>query len=502
MKKNTDVSPTKGIHAYAKKLFSIVAFLIMTAISSCEDEPGRASLDVPLFVASRTEIIIDESKPATEAISFSWHVEKTPTIEYQLVFTAGPQSGAVDASSETHKSLTNVQLNKILVDDLQLKPGEPATVTVEVQGKVTDGSNTGVSNPITISVTPATFEEPPLETILAISKSAATIDLINPSGETVTLSWADTKSGLILFSLLLSTDTKTATVDAQTDISKEFTNAELNEILINQLQLEVGKMANVNVQLKATGMVSGNSTTSNTVTFSVTPAPAPAAPAHNKLWIVGNATPNGWDIGNPNAMVNDPTNIYQFKFNELNAGEFKIPVTTGNWGCDYYMPPVNLQTISSTDVKFTPGGNPDNKWLIENTGAYKMTLNISSSPSIKFTPFTPYAQIYIVGDATSAGWVSTDAIAMTVDENNPNVFTWTGELTSTGRGQFRFLVATDDLDGSSFMAPSANAGITATQLAFATSNASVNNFKVKTGEDGIYKVTVNQLKETISIVKQ
>jgi hypothetical protein len=76
---------------------------------------------------------------------------------------------------------------------------------------------------------------------------------------------------------------------------------------------------------------------SNAVTISTTPSEK--GPAYTKLWIVGDATPNGWNIDAPNVMVNDPTNIYQFKYNEiLNAGEFKIPTATGDWSGDFYMP--------------------------------------------------------------------------------------------------------------------------------------------------------------------
>ncbi len=201
-------------------------------------------------------------------------------------------------------------------------------------------------------------------------------------------------------------------------------------------------------------------------------------------------------------MANDPLNSYQFKYNEvLNAGEFKIPVTTGNWGTDYYMPIVNHPALSTTTVKFTPGGNPDNKWQIDNAGAYKILLNISSSPSIKITPFTPYDEIYLIGDATTAGWDVNNAIAMTVDPGNPNVFTWTGPLSTTGEGQFRFITEAD-LNGDSFVAPSADAALNATQVGFTSNGTPANNFKVKASEAGTYKITINQLKETISIVKQ
>jgi hypothetical protein len=39
------------------------------------------------------------------------------------------------------------------------------------------------------------------------------------------------------------------------------------------------------------------------------------------------------------------------------------------------MPPVNGAGLSATDAILIPGGNPDNKWKIEVTGNYKVTVN-------------------------------------------------------------------------------------------------------------------------------
>jgi hypothetical protein len=346
---------------------------------------------------------------------------------------------------------------------------------------------------------------PPLETgTLSASESAVVIDNTDPFGEAVTFSWTARKNSHVVYELVLSAGENSDTVEVSTEVSKKFTNVELNTILLDELGLEIGEAADVNIVVhsKVVQIDNNNKTaSSNVITISVTPDnKVEPPPAYTKLWIVGDATPNKWDIGNPNEMVNDPINAYQFKYNEvLTAGEFKIPVATGSWSADFYMPPVNHPDLSSTSVKLIAGGSPDNKWIISDAGAYKILLNISSSPFIKITPFTPYANIYIVGDATTAGWDAGNAIALTADPGDDNIFTWTGEL---GEGQFRFLLTLGDLNGESFVAPSTDASITATQLAFAPDGNPANNFKVKAGEGGTYTITVDQLKETISIVKQ
>jgi hypothetical protein len=343
----------------------------------------------------------------------------------------------------------------------------------------------------------------PLETgALSVSTSEVILDAPNkPADEAIKFTWATERNTLIKYKLIFTSGSKSDSVDVPLNtVTRVFSNAELNDFLLDNLDLEIGKVAEVDVRLYAEVTINDKTASSNEVTISVTPSPK--GPAYKKLWIVGNATPNDWNIDDPNVMVNDPLSVFQFKYNEvLNAGEFKIPTATGNWSGDFYMPPGNNPPLSSTSVMLIRGGNPDNKWKIDNAGPYKILLNISSSPFIKIQPFTPYDNIYIVGDATTAGWDAGNAIAMTVDAVDPNKFTWTGDLTSTG-GQFRFLTSTDGLNGESFVAPAPDASITATQLAFTENGTPANNFKVKTGEEGTYKITVDQLKETISIVKQ
>jgi len=97
---------------------------------------------------------------------------------------------------------------------------------------------------------------------------------------------------------------------------------------------------------------------------------------YTKLWIIGDATPTGWDINAPTAMQADSNDPYVFTYSgPLTAGEFKFPVATGSFDTDYFMPGVSHPPITDTYVRFTPGGQPDNKWLIAEQGTYIITLN-------------------------------------------------------------------------------------------------------------------------------
>ena len=85
------------------------------------------------------------------------------------------------------------------------------------------------------------------------------------------------------------------------------------------------------------------------------------------LYLLGDATPVGWDIGSPIKMTQSETSHYVWEWEgELTAGEFKMPTFTGDW-CDGTW--INAsqpdQNLSATDYIITSGcDGPDNKWRV------------------------------------------------------------------------------------------------------------------------------------------
>lgn len=101
-------------------------------------------------------------------------------------------------------------------------------------------------------------------------------------------------------------------------------------------------------------------------------------PIYENLYMVGDATPAGWDINNPTPMTVDANDPFTFTYTgPLTAGQFKIPTTKGNWGCDYFMPVNDGESdLSVTTVSLVKNGNPDRKWKITEAGNYTITINI------------------------------------------------------------------------------------------------------------------------------
>ena len=102
---------------------------------------------------------------------------------------------------------------------------------------------------------------------------------------------------------------------------------------------------------------------------------------YENVYMVGNAiTGIGWDIGNAMAMIWDAKNPEVFTFTgQFDAGEFKLYTQQGDWNGRALMPPVNgtilVPDAEPIEMSLMPNAQPDNKWVIEETGQYELTVN-------------------------------------------------------------------------------------------------------------------------------
>ncbi len=101
---------------------------------------------------------------------------------------------------------------------------------------------------------------------------------------------------------------------------------------------------------------------------------------YDNIWMVGDATPAGWDIDHPYQMIHDsecPEIFYYDGY--LNQGEMKCPLQNDRgWGCDYIMPlEGGVHEDGDPAIQVVYGGNPDNKWVITAAGDYHVEINTS-----------------------------------------------------------------------------------------------------------------------------
>jgi hypothetical protein len=271
--------------------------------------------------------------------------------------------------------------------------------------------------------------------------------------------------------------------------TRAFRTSEFNALLTKTLGLSVGTAQALEIRVKS--QEASNSAApdySNVVTVTATPYNAVT-----NLYIVGDATPNGWDIGKAVALTQSTTNSAVYTYSEvLTAGEFKIP-TARDFAAPFYGPTTNHPSLSATGVQLITG-SPDNKWQITTPGAYQITLNINTL-TINIVPFVAPAQLWLVGDATVKGWDIGNATPMTVSATSPTIFTYTGPFVA---GEFKIATAKDF--AAPFYRPTVDhPDLSATAVQVSTSPD--NKWIVTAATAGTYTLTLDVLHQTISIKK-
>ena len=238
------------------------------------------------------------------------------------------------------------------------------------------------------------------------------------------------------------------------------------------------------------------------------------SPAFDQLFFVGNAS--GWSF---EPMTQDAIDPFLFRmgrhFDQGVGGEFKFGTSDGSWENMYKATQENAP-YTDRSLVFISGYDPDNKWFLQDseTGkAYKICLDIRSGKErMMMSEFSPYDMIYLVGDATPNGWDLSNATPMTATES-PYVFTWTGKLNA---GELKFSCdKQSDWYGAWFMATTSGAAPKGTTEHTLFINKSDDAFKAqyisnnvgdidnkwKIASSGTYTITLDQLKETVTIKK-
>lgn len=236
-------------------------------------------------------------------------------------------------------------------------------------------------------------------------------------------------------------------------------------------------------------------------------------PPYDQIYFI-----DGTDGYSFTAMTRDALDSYLFRYGHYfdTSGDFKFGTASGSWENNYKATQANAP-YTDTSVEFVSGFTPDNKWMLQESEvnkAYKICLDIRPDEErMLMSEFTPYEMIYLIGDATSAGWTLSDALPMTATDD-PYVFTWTGSLST---GELKFTCdRQDDWYGAWFMSAvngTAPTGSTEQMLFIDKSSDECAAQYLDTAISGIdnkwmvdvagtYVITLNQLEETISIVLQ
>jgi starch-binding outer membrane protein SusE/F len=179
------------------------------------------------------------------------------------------------------------------------------------------------------------------------------------------------------------TNSKKYEGSVSSDLSKLFTVDELNQILGNRLQLQIDPRRTATLEARITSSISNKfQLVSNKITFTARPFPPPAkveVPGNDRLWIVGDATPGGWNGLLPNqvASLQEFTRVsrtlYELTLTVPGGGRYKLLPAADGWGKSY-------RPVGATDPLWNVGEfeqKDANPAFIgpPNPGSYKFTFD-------------------------------------------------------------------------------------------------------------------------------
>ena len=149
------------------------------------------------------------------------------------------------------------------------------------------------------------------------------------------------------------------------------------------VKFESGKKYVYNVTFTATGVkIEGAGITNweDVTGDDVVVVPGGEAQYHyNNIYAFGDATPNGWTIGEAVKFDKVDDNTYTATF-AIKAGEMKFPLNN-DWGCDWIMPTENGVGLSHSACMLVKNGDSrDYKWKVseEEAGTYTIVLDVKN----------------------------------------------------------------------------------------------------------------------------
>lgn len=486
-----------------KRIFYIINLILISLMfgQSCKEDFAEVAYpDGPLALkASLTEIVLNVATPEQEAVVFDWtagsNFGTNAAIKYTLeIGEKGKNfkpalSSIFDKGVRTQRYITK-DFNQLLIEKLRLTPGKEAQLEVRITAEVQDDKGTSqVSELLTLKV--KTYK--PLTETLYILGSATSngwdankADKMNQvQGTSGAFVWQGVLNvGEFKFISTLGNFTPSYN-KAANDGKLYFRELESDGY---DVPFTISKQGLYQIKV-------------NLIDLSITISPIEGA-LYDELWFVGGFT--GWSF---QPMIKDPNDPFIFTYNAVlnsnnNIDEFKIATKPDFDPSVVFLRPETDQQGAGNDlpvVKWSENENrSDFKWRISK-GAYKIRLDLRTN-KITIAPFTAFPTIYLVGDATANGWEITGATPM-ANVGTAYKSTWSGMLKA---GELKFSCDKQaDWNGAWFLA--SQNGLSPTgeveSMIFSKSGSNPDN-KWKITAAGNYSIELDQLQETIRIIKQ
>ena len=199
------------------------------------------------------------------------------------------------------------------------------------------------------------------------SKKALTLNWTNPDYKFNTgANSLDVNYNILIDSKKDFNSSNVKTISVGTDLSRTFTQAAFNDILLNQLQMDTLAAAPVYIRVDAffvggAQLLSSNSLILNAKPYAIPPKIVP--PESGDLYIVGDATPGGWPPFSNNPSIQKFTKVsptlFQITIAINGSKEYKFVEVPGQWDKQWSVqtePDAGSAGTLSGDLYFN-GGN-------------------------------------------------------------------------------------------------------------------------------------------------
>jgi len=494
-------------------IYSLLFILLgIVSLSSCSDndyaEMNKGFNQLAL-TANQTDIQLNEQEHASEAVAFSWTSGNNYGTGNRISYTLElAKSGTnfshpyveIDSVPQNYSwSVNNEDLNKLLIDSIGAVAGVSTKIDARIIAYVAGQPEVQQSD-MTISVTPYVPVTNTLYMLGDATPNGWSAD--NATELTRTDNGIFTWEGKLTVGSYKFITTKGQFLPSYNNNGKDSLTLRTSD---DQPDGKFSIAEEHYYQMKV-----------NLLTGAITCTESSgASPAYSNLYFVGEMT--GWSFVK---MSVDPLDPFLFRyghyFSSSEKGDFKFGTTDGSWE-NMYKATQDKTSYTDQNIELVKGSSPDYKWSLQDNQcgkAYKLCVDIhSGKEKMMMKEFTPYNMIYLVGDATPSGWDLSNATAMTT--SSAYVSTWTGHLNA---GELKFSCdKQSDWNGAWFMCAQGNdkepTGNIEKALFIDKSSdylkaqygdlsiSGIDN-KWKITKSGDYTITINQLEETVSIVKQ
>ncbi len=397
------------------KILSLVIVLTIAFVACQKITPQKfyPNGTAPVLSASSTNITPGPADSNNVVVTFSWtnpnYATDSATEKYILEIDSTGRNFSKEMKTviigKLSTSFTGGQLNTLLAN-FGFAPGQTFTFDLRVTSSYgNNNEQLQSSNPVTVQITSYLV---PI-TIVPSSTTPLVLLVSNATNTAISFNWNASNYGSNNINYALQLDT----------VGGNFTHPQTvqygsgvltSSFLVNDLNTAaiaagVSGGSTKNVEFRIVSYLGSGYTTplvnSSVVTISITTF----TPIPPTLFIVGDATPGGW---------NNPVPLPSQQFTRLDAVSYGIVVNL-TAGKSYLLLPVNGDwthkyggASATGGALLADGAVPGSNTPAPSTsGMYQIVVNFQTG-TYTVTPFTMTipSNLYIVGDATAGGWAN------------------------------------------------------------------------------------------------